>query len=198
MIPPTPSLSWLDTPWFWLAAFLVVAAIAVCRRVRRRRGRRLSEVARRHGRNVRAARRVLLTVRQIGAAANPGRVIGYLRQVPPLVFEEAILTELQDRRHPIRRSARYSGDGGADGEFEVGGRLWLIQAKRYRSAVNPAHVQAFAELCEKRGAFGVFIHTGRTGPLSRLAENMSGRLRIISGAKLVKFFEGEALPLGRG
>ena len=53
--------------------------------------------------------RVRARLASIDPRANPGRVIAYLRTIPPLAFEELILSELRDRGHLIRRSARYSG-----------------------------------------------------------------------------------------
>ncbi len=76
---------------------------------------------------------------------NPAKCFAYLRQIPPLAFEELILSELKARGHAIKRSVRYSGDGGADGEWELNGRLWLVQAKRYAS-------RAHLKVCALKGA----------------------------------------------
>jgi restriction system protein len=124
-------------------------------------------------------------------------LFGYLRKISPLVFEEAILSELADRGHRIERSASYSGDGGVDGVFEIDGRRWMIQAKRYGAHVSAAHVEMFARLCEAKDACGLFVHTGRTGRLAWSHERASGYVRIISGDDLVKLFAGEPIRLLR-
>lgn len=168
------------------------------RRLRRRRSKAAGRVrASRHALYQAKGERVRAVLASMGPSANPGRVIAYLRAIPPLAFEELILSELRDRGHSIRRSTRYSGDGGADGEWDLNGRLWLVQAKRYRQTVRPEHVAAFDSLCRRRGARGLFVHTGRTGPASRAAEAVSQHIRIVSGLDLVSFVAGDPIGLGR-
>jgi restriction system protein len=150
-----------------------------------------------HERKQGSAERALETLRTIDPALNPARAIGYLRKVDPLVFEEMILTELEERGHTIRRGARYSGDGGVDGTFWMDGALWLIQAKRYGAAINRAHVEAFGAVCSARGAKGLFVHTGRTGGLARTAEAENPHIRIVSGRDLVTLFSGGRVQIGR-
>lgn len=128
---------------------------------------------------------------------NPARVFGYIRSLPPYVFEEMIISEIAARGHGVQRSPSYSGDFGIDGFCEIGGRRWFVQAKRYRRWVRPADVAAFAAICEAKGARGLFVHTGRTGPLSKAAENASPFVRVVSGLDLVRLFAGEPIPLLR-
>lgn len=168
----------------------------------RRRRRRSSRVprakwrsARLHERNRASASRALAQVRALDPAANPGRLFAYLRKVDPLVFEEMILSELADRGQRIRRGERYSGDGGADGAFWIDERPWLIQAKRYGAAIRPQHVQAFGELCARHSARGLFVHTGRTGRLSRVAAQACPHVRVLSGDDLVSLFAGHQIAL---
>lgn len=177
--------------WGVLLAALLLAAGALGWR------RRGSVAARRHVRYQAGARRALQVLRHIGPRQNPGRMFGYLRKVGPLIFEEMILTELEDRGYEIRRSKRYSGDGGVDGGFFLDGQRYLIQAKRYAKHVNPQHVGHFIRLCERRNVAGLFVHTGRTGRASWEREGGSRHVRIISGDDLVKFFGGEPIRLGR-
>lgn len=179
-----------------IAGLFSVAVLARRLGRRPRRGDRAA-VAGRHARYQAKGERVRAALASIDPRANPGRVIAYLRTIPPLAFEELILSELRDRGHMIRRSARYSGDGGADGEWDLNGRLWLVQAKRYSRTVRPEHVAAFDALCRRRGARGLFVHTGRTGPASRAAEAASQHIRIISGGDLVRFVAGEQIALSR-
>ena len=70
-----------------------------------------------------------------------------------------------------------------------------MQAKRYAQSVRPEHVAAFDALCRRRGARGLFVHTGRTGPKARAAERASQHIRIISGGDLVRFVAGESIAL---
>jgi len=188
----------LPAPAIPLATVGVAIALFAATTRRRRRNRHLRAklvTERLHGRKRESARRALAQIRAIDPVANPGRMFAYLRKVDPLVFEEMILSELQDRGQRIRRGQRYSGDGGSDGTFWIDGRLWLIQAKRYGSAIRPEHVQAFGALCADRSARGLFVHTGRTGPLSRTAAEACPHVRVLSGDDLVALFAGHRIAL---
>lgn len=176
-----------------LAVALVVDRVGGKKSFKRNRG----AVARRHAQYQAAAAKALARIDEMEPLQNPARVFGYLRAVPAYVFEEMILTEIEGRGHGVRRGERYSGDGGIDGFFEVAGRRWYVQAKRYRRWVRPADVAAFGAICEAQGARGLFIHTGKTGPASKEAERASPFVRVISGLDLVKLFAGEKLSLFR-
>jgi Restriction endonuclease len=66
----------------------------------------------------------------------------------------------------------------------------LIQAKRYKSVINPQHVADFADLITHQKAYsGFFIHTGRTGKTSY--SNCCENLHIISGDRLIALLSGE-------
>jgi restriction system protein len=113
-----------------------------------------------------------------------------LRAMDPLAFEELLLEAFERRGYRVIRNRRYSGDGGVDGEVVICGRRWLIQAKRYRQAIRPEHVQDFAALCARRGQYGMFIHTGRTGEMSRAAADGAPRVEIVSGRRLLALLTG--------
>lgn len=137
----------------------------------------------RHKANIKQARIILNKVKSID---HPGAKIKYLRKIDPFVFEELLLESFKDKGFEIIRNKRYTGDGGIDGQVIKDEKLYLVQAKRYSSAINPSHVQEFAEVIKKRNAFGgFFVHTGRTGKTSY--EKLPGQnIEIISGDRLIK------------
>ncbi|WP_249819498.1 restriction endonuclease [Escherichia coli] len=67
-----------------------------------------------------------------------------------------ILTAIERRGIPVRRNPSYSGDGGIDGQFWIGQERWLVQAKRFASAVRPEHVRQFGELVRQEKCRGLF------------------------------------------
>jgi restriction system protein len=94
-----------------------------------------------------------------------GRSLAYLRAVDPLVFEEVVMSALEDAGLLVLRSTRYSGDGCVDGAVWLPGGGWhAVQSKRYRSHVCSAHVCAFGEVVAN-GDYdgGLIVHTGRNG-----------------------------------
>lgn len=113
-----------------------------------------------------------------------------LRAMDPLAFEELLLEAFEQRGHRVIRNRRYTGDGGVDGEVIISGERWLIQAKRYRETIRPEHVRDFAELCAARRQRGMFIHTGRTGGMSREAVNGARGIEIVSGQRLLALLTG--------
>ncbi|MEM7757945.1 MAG: restriction endonuclease [Cyanobacteria bacterium P01_A01_bin.40] len=115
-------------------------------------------------------------------------VIGTLRRCNPFVFEELLLHIFAETAEfKIVRNRRYTGDGGIDGRFYFDDYPFLIQAKRYRSHINPQHIEEFAHKIKIYNAeFGLFIHTGKTGNQSWQNARSSRRdLMVISGQKLV-------------
>lgn len=139
----------------------------------------------RHRKNVKAAWRLRGRIREIASSRAGGDVawfLGYLRQVDPYVFEELVLISLRERGYRIRRNRRYSGDGGVDGRAWKGGRLHLVQCKRYSGYIQKADVGELERLCRKKRCLGLFIHTGKTGKGS--IEAASDRVAIISGESL--------------
>ena len=114
----------------------------------------------------------------------------------PLAFEELLLTCFEMRGHEVVRNRRYTGDGGIDGRVVLHGVIWLIQAKRYDSAVRPEHVRSFAALRARQRQPGLFVHTGRTGGMSRDALAGQSRVEILSGGRLVALLTGRPLSIG--
>lgn len=126
----------------------------------------------------------------------PARIYARLRAMDALAFEELLLESFAARGHKVLRNHRYTGDGGIDGRVLIGGRIWLIQAKRYGAAIRPEHVEAFALLCRKFGLPGLFIHTGRTGELSRAFLERHRNVELISGERLLALIIGDPLAVG--
>ncbi|WP_210523390.1 restriction endonuclease [Pantoea ananatis] len=115
----------------------------------------------------------------------------WLRKVNPYVFEEMLLTALSRQGFRIKRNASYSGDGDMDGQVWIAGQRWLIQAKRYSATINAQHVVAFGELARKEACGGLFIHTGRTGEVSREAFRCWPNVTLISGQRLLQLLAGD-------
>ncbi len=146
-----------------------------------------------HHRRIRAARRTLDLLngwlRQDADAAP--RCFAYLRKIDPLAFEELILEAFRRTGIRVKRGRRYSGDGGVDGHVRRDGRWCPIQCKRYKSAINPAHVTDFSRIVERsRAPRGYFIHTGRTGDASWSARGSD--VQMISGQRLIDLLLGQA------
>lgn len=143
----------------------------------------------RQRRNIRRARRILedLRNRQLPEHQRLPVVLGTLRKIDPFVLEELVLTCCHDRGWKIIRNRRYTGDGGFDGKVIVGKQLFLVQVKRYRDHINPQHVREFQRVVtHHRAAGGLFVHTGKTGRLSKAVARDSA-VSIVSGGRLVEF-----------
>lgn len=160
-------------------------ACLLCSLTRRRRGR---ASLRRHRRYRATAARVLARLPQL---SGEGERLNYLRRINPYVFEELLLLALTRQGLTVVRNASYSADGGLDGQVWIAGERYLIQAKRYRRAITPAHVADFARLLARERCAGLFIHTGRTGEKSRQHSRVSGALQIISGQRLLALLAGQ-------
>ena len=124
-------------------------------------------------------------LKRIKRLETPQKQLTALRGVNPFVFEEMILTAIKRRGHKITRNKKYTGDGGIDGRCQIKGVDYLIQAKRYKNHINPAHVQEFAQICRRQGKNGLFIHTGKTGKKSQGIIN-NNDIELISGDRLLK------------
>ena len=118
----------------------------------------------------------------------------FLRGLDPFVFEEMILTALKRKGHGIIRNTAYTGDGGADGCVFVDKVRYLIQAKRYRGYIKAKDVEAFAKMCHRRKAKGLFVHTGKTGKKSRNLARQHA-IEVVSGQKLLTLFAPETINL---
>jgi restriction system protein len=116
----------------------------------------------------------------------------YLRKINPYVFEELLLTAFERRGYRVRRNARYSGDGGLDGQVWIDGQRYLLQAKRYGRAISAQHLQSFGELVRQEHCMGFFIHTGRTMQTSRLVLQACPYVEVLSGNRLLKLLAGHA------
>ncbi|WP_261641022.1 restriction endonuclease [Erwinia mallotivora] len=143
---------------------------------------------RRHRRYRATAGRVLL---RLAGLPGDAQRLAYLRKINPYVFEELLLLAFERQELTVVRNDSYSGDGGIDGQVLIDGEYWLIQAKRYGRAIAPAHVQHFDQLLKSYHQRGLFIHTGRTGKMSRDVHAASSRLRIISGQSLLAVLAGQ-------
>jgi restriction system protein len=149
-----------------------------------------------HQRKIRNARRVLRTIRSFEGENAGRRTFEYLRQIHPNVFEELVLSAMQDAGFRVQRSLRYSGDGGEDGRVHVPGLGWLpIQSKRYSSHISAQHVKDFGELVlRRRKPLGLFVHTGVTGEHSKQAARQ-GNVSVLSGTLLLKLVRERSLYL---
>lgn len=165
-------------------AIAVFALRAICVPVRHRWRRR-------------QARAMCVQLRGRDRGQPAALVYARLRAMDPLAFEELLLEAFNRRGHPIVRNRRYTGDGGVDGQVTIGATRWLIQAKRYRSAIRPEHVDEFARLCRQRGMRGLFIHTGRTGAMSQAIVSRSDHVEVISGSKLIALLSGDPVRISR-
>ncbi|HFO6221661.1 TPA: restriction endonuclease, partial [Escherichia coli] len=123
------------------------------------------------------------------------RRLKYLRKISPYVFEELLLLAFEQQGMPVIRNPSYSGDGGLDGQVVINGERWLIQAKRYGRTIRPAHIDAFGELLRRKGCRGFFIHTGRTGNISRARLTLWPDIELISGQRLLQLLNGTLLSI---
>jgi restriction system protein len=142
------------------------------------------------------AARVIRTIREFEGDALSARTLGYLRKVEPLVFEEVVLTCLEESGSAVWRSGAYTGDGGIDGlaHFKQWGFM-AIQVKRYKSHICREHVLEFHQLLQRRGyARGLFVHTGKTG-VELLSSLRNSQIYLCSGEKLAQLVRYAALRI---
>lgn len=164
----------IDNIWLYLG-FILVFVWIFTRAVRTYQSK--------HAFNIRISKKHLARLQSI---PEPAKQMGFLRAVNPYIFEEMILTGLKKKGFSIKRGTSYSGDGGIDGEVKIGGKRVLIQAKRYKNYVSAADILRFGAICEKHRCFGLFIHTGKTGKLSK--QNKISSVDIVSGSRLLDMF----------
>jgi restriction system protein len=138
------------------------------------------------------AERVLQRLPQL---AGDAQRLAYMRKINPYVFEELLLLAFERQGHPVQPNASYSGDGGLDGQVFIDGHRWLIQAKRYGKTITLSHIRDFGTLLLRERCGGFFIHTGRTGNLSRLLLHAYPQVRLISGQRLLNLLAGDAVRL---
>ncbi|RUT67047.1 restriction endonuclease [Morganella morganii] len=135
------------------------------------------------------AARVLQRLLQLGG---DGQRLAYLRKINPYVFEELLLLAFERQGYAVIRNTSYSGDGGLDGQVIIGDKKYLIQAKRYCRAITPSHINNFGALLRHHHCQGFFIHTGRTGQLSRTLLQNHPHVHLVSGQKLLALLAGNA------
>jgi len=151
----------------------------------------------RHQQYIQLADSVLKHLRDRIVVVQLPEAIAILRKMNPYAFEELLLTCCHEQGWEIERNFKYTGDGGLDGRVTIAGRLYLIQAKRYRGYINPKHIHDFHRVIQgQEAAGGFFIHTGRTSELSNqlLREY---RISLLSGQSLVNFVLGQSLKVVR-
>ena len=164
----------------WLILGSVFAAISVWRLYRRKGNQEV--YSERHIEYRSQAQRVYKKIRKIA----PSRVITYVRKMSPYAFEELVLIAFEKQGYKIKRNQTYSHDGGIDGQVKIRRQWYLIQSKRYSQYINANHVKEFDDLCRQRRTKGYFIHTGRTGSLSKTYTNNTV---IISGDRLLSLLK---------
>lgn len=121
-----------------------------------------------------------------------GKVINYLRKIDPYVFEELILSIIEESDILIFRNKSYSGDGGIDGIFKFKGRKAVIQCKRYGNYIKKRDVEELLQqIVNKKYILGLFVHTGKTGEQNKLLAIHNPKLIIISGSLLVDWIIGK-------
>src|SRR3954471_2080384 len=100
-----------------------------------------------HVSRIHRARRAIDTVREFQGEALSARTIGYLRRLDPFVFEEVVLTSLEESGLAVWRNSAYTGDGGVDGRVYLPQlRTWApIQVKRVCGHVCRSDVLEFYE-----------------------------------------------------
>lgn len=145
--------------------------------------------------NIKRGKLVIWQLRSSATEIELPMVIAVLRKMNPYAFEELLLTCCQEQGWQIQPNFRYSKDGGVDGRVTIAGKLYVIQAKRYSSYIKPKHIREFYEVIREQGsAGGLFIHTGKTGALSKQLLHES-RITLISGQRLVDFVLGRRLKI---
>ena len=150
-----------------------------------------------HAWRIRKARTVLKRIRSFEGPHREGAVLNYLRKIDPFVFEEVLLTALQQHGCTVIRNRRYTGDGGIDGQVIIADKLIPIQAKRYVAHIQQRHVEEFAVVLRQQQApYGLFCHTGRTGKGAFSAGRGEVPIRFVSGSTLVSLFTDPEFPVG--
>lgn len=159
---------------------------------------RVAHIPLRHRWRRHQAKTMCIAFHGLDRSQPPARIYARVRAMDALAFEELLLESFAMRGHRVTRNRRYTGDKGLDGRVVIGDQTWLIQAKRYSSAIRPEHVDSFALLCRQHGAPGLFIHTGRTGGLSRGFLDRHQHVELISGERLLALLTGGRLALKGG
>jgi len=110
----------------------------------------------RHQRNIQQSKKL---IKRFHKFEFNGQKINYLKKIDPYVFEELLLSGFEKKGYKIKRSKRYSGDGGVDGViFDKEGVEIYIQAKRYKNYIHLQHLKDFETLINSKSVKGLFIH----------------------------------------
>ncbi|QIR16498.1 restriction endonuclease [Shewanella aestuarii] len=126
---------------------------------------------------------------------SPAQVFAYLRRMDPFTFEELLLTSINRNSFvKIERNSKYTGDGGIDGRFYINGKLFLIQAKRYKGYVKTADIEYLHEKALELNAAGaLFVHTGKTRSVA-FSKYTNGKIFIVSGHAMCTLIQKGKLP----
>lgn len=148
-----------------------------------------------HQQNIYQANHMLEQLRLQRLTLTLPKAIAILRGMSPYAFEELLLTCFEKQGWKIQRNLRYSHDGGIDGRVLISGKLYLVQAKRYRQYIDPDRIHQFHQVIQQEKADGgFFIHTGKTRALSKeLLQNY--QITLISGQKLIDLILGQKLKI---
>ena len=142
---------------------------------------------------IKKAKQVLVKIKEIYSdKKNGGKAILYLRKINPYVFEELVLTAIENSNIRVIRNESYSNDGGIDGIFKLKKGKVIVQSKRYKGYINNKHVEELSSIVRQEGyLFGVFAHTGRTGEKAKNTVKLEKNMIFISGDLLLKILVGD-------
>lgn len=147
----------------------------------------------RHLYHIRQAKKIIKKLREI--ALTPyyeGKIINYLRKINPYVFEELILTVIEESNIRVFRNTAYSGDGGIDGIFKIKQGKVLVQCKRYGKYINAKDVHELSLKVKSDKYFmGIFAHTGKTGDKAKNIGINEKNVIFLSGNNLVNIIIGK-------
>lgn len=147
----------------------------------------------RHLYHIRKAKKIIKILRTIALTPHyEGKIINYLRKINPYVFEEMILTVIEESNIRVFRNTAYSGDGGIDGIFKIKQGKVLIQCKRYGKYINAKDVHALStKVREDKYFMGIFAHTGKTGDKAKNIGINEKNVIFLSGSNLVNIIVGK-------
>lgn len=147
----------------------------------------------RHLYHIKKAKKIIKILKQIALTSHyEGKIINYLRKINPYVFEEMILTVIEEHNIRVFRNTAYSGDGGIDGIFKIKQGKVLIQCKRYGKYINAKDVQDLSLKVKNDNYFmGIFVHTGKTGDKAKNITMQEKNVIFLSGSNLVNVIVGK-------
>ena len=108
-----------------------------------------------HQQNIQRGNLVLQQLRSQVTSVKLPMVIATLRKMNPYAFEELLLTCCFDQGWQIQRNFRYSRDGGVDGRVIISGKVYALQAKRYRGRCTRSRQSVTAAIL-RQSIFGTF------------------------------------------